>query len=57
MMENAALLVRYAWTLISEYRKFKASDDAKEAQLAGLMIDGLIKFLTDYITPPVDTPQ
>lgn len=56
-MENAANLVRYTWTLITEYRKFKTSDDAKEAQLAGLMIDGLIKFLTDYITPPVDTPQ
>lgn len=50
-MENAAQLVRYTWTLISEYRKFKASDDAKEAELSGLMIDALIKFFSDYIAP------
>ena len=52
-MENFATVLKYTWSLISEYKGFRDNGTAEEKAAATLMLSALVKYLNDYITPPV----
>lgn len=57
MIEQIAIIFRYAYELILSYREFKDSDIAEEKEAASNALKALNKLFVNYINPPVNTPQ
>ena len=47
-LESIATTLKYTYSLYHEYKQLKSSDDQAEKDLASLLMQSLVKFLTDY---------